>query len=421
MDMKSRKQYLRELQREYLKSSKEEKKQLLNEAEKRTGLSRNHIISILSPKTNWDKKKRAKTTRSRQYGSDLTIHLVKLWEIFDYPCGQRLKPLIRAELPRLRGFGEILVSDEQAVKLVKMCSRTIDSLLAHEKETRLLKEKYKTKRTSLLYQQIPTKLSDEWDREIVGQIQIDAVEHCGQSAAGQYANTISHTDVSAHWWEGEAIMGKAQGRTLDAIKNARARFPFNWREIHPDNGTSFINYFIYDYSRLENLEFSRSRPYEKNDNCFVEQKNSQNVRKVFGHLRYDTEKELSILNDLYRNELRLYKNFFQPVLRLEIKTRSKGHIYRKHQLAKTPYQWLLDSPDVSTEVKEKLTNTYNSLNPAQLKITIDAKLAILLKIYEAKHLTMAEMEQKEELKRKEVKLRFSNCTTTPVHLDKQIA
>lgn len=421
MDMNSRKQYLKSLQKEYLKVSKSKKASLLDEAEKRTGLSRNHITSTLSPKTNWNKEKRAAATRSRKYGSDLIIHLVNLWDIFDRPCGQRLKPLINDELSRLRDFGEILVSDEQAEKLIKMCPKTIDSLLAHEKETRLLKEKYKTKRTSLLYQQIPTnKMSDEWNREIVGQIQIDAVEHCGQTAAGQYANTIAHTDVSAHWWEGEAVMGKAQERTLVAIRAARSRFPFDWSEIHPDNGTSFINYFVYDYSKEENLEFSRSRPYEKNDNCFVEQKNSQNVRKVVGHLRYDTEEELAILNGLYRNELRLYKNFFQPVLRLEIKTRTRGHIYRKHQEAKTPYRWLIDSPDIPVEVKEKLTATYNTLNPAQLKRTIDVKLANLLKVYEAKQHVVAETLGEKEPERKKTIPSFSNYPTTPVCLGQLI-
>ncbi|MDD3481236.1 MAG: hypothetical protein PHW75_03410 [Patescibacteria group bacterium] len=414
MDMNSRNQYLKTLQKEYLKASKSGKTNLLNEAVKRTGLDRDHVIKKLSPRTNWNKKKRAPTTRSRQYGSDLIIHLVKLWDIFDNPCEQRLKPLIEKELPRLRSFREIAVTDDQATKLIKMCPSTIDSFLSREKGARILKEKYQKKRNPLLYQQIPTKMSDQWDRDIVGQIQIDGVEHCGQSASGQYANTISHTDISSHWWEGEAVMGKAQGRTLDAIKAVRARFPFDWKEIHPDNGTSFINYFIYDYSKVEELEFSRSRPYEKNDNCFVEQKNSQNVRKVVGHLRYDTEEELAILNDLYRNELRLYKNFFQPVLRLETKTRSKGHIYRKHQEAKTPYQWLIDSPDVPIEVKEELTAVYNILNPAQLKRSIDLKLANLLRVYEAKHQIAIEKVEEREPKRKEATVSFSNYPTTPV-------
>ena len=269
MNMESRKQYLKEIQKEYLKASKRTKTSLLREAEKRTGLNRKYIVRKLSAKTNWEKSPKAKPTRSREYTSDLTIHLVKLWDIFDNPCGQRLKPLIDEEIQRLRDFGEINLSDEQASKLKKMCPKTIDNLLTHEKEYRIVRDSYKKKKHSLLYRQIPTKMSDEWDRTLIGQIQIDAVEHCGQTASGQYINTISHTDISSHWWEGEATIGKGKARTLEAIKRARERFPFELIEIHPDNGTSFINYFIYDYTKEEGIDFSRCRAYKNNDNCFV--------------------------------------------------------------------------------------------------------------------------------------------------------
>ena len=366
MDMNSTKQYLQELQKEYLGASKKQKGLLLDEAQRRAGQNREYLTDRLSAKTNWNKI-RKNTVRKNQYTADLILPLVKLWDIFDHPCGQRFKTSISDELERLREFGEIDISDEQAQKLLEMCPKTIDTLLSHEKEVRHLREKYNKKKNPLLYQIIPTKLSDEWDRNLLGQIQIDGVEHCGATTAGEYANTISHTDISSHWWEGEAVMGKGKGRTLTAIKLARSRFPINWKEIHPDNGTSFINYFVYDYANENKLEFSRSRPNQKNDNCFVEQKNSQNVRKVVGHVRYDSPREIGILNDLYRNELRLYKNFFQPVMRLEAKVRDKGHIYRKYQKAKTPYRHLMDSKETPAHIKEKLEKIYRTLNPAELK------------------------------------------------------
>ena len=412
MDMNSKKQYLQDLQKEYLKSGKKEKSQLLDEAVKRTGQNRNYLVRRLSAGTVWVKPKRAAASRSRQYGSDLLLPLVKLWDIFDKPCGQRLRSSIANELPRLRLFGELRVTDQQAEKLLKMSARTIDKLLIHEKSVRLLNEKYQKKRNPLLYQQIPTKMSDSWDRTVLGQIQIDAVEHCGQTTAGQYLNTISHTDISSHWWEGEAVSGKGQYRTLEAIKSARSRFPIIWIEIHPDNGTSFINHYVYDYAMAEELEFSRSRPYQKNDNCFVEQKNSQNVRKVVGHVRYDTEDEQGILNSLYHNELRLYKNFFQPVLRLESKERDKGHIRRKYQEAKTPYRWLMDSQETPPAAKNKLEAEYNTLNPADLKRRIYIKLKQLAKVYQAKHQQTEEILQLETVPT----LTFSNCRTTPVGL-----
>ena len=406
MNMNSTKQYLQELQKEYLGASKKQKGLLLDEAQKRTGRNRKYLTERLSAKTNWNKQ-RKKTVKENQYGSDLILPLVRLWDIFDQPCGQRLKEAINNELERLREFGEINISDNQANDLLRMCPRTIDSLLIHEKEVRHLKEKYNQNKSPLLYQKIPTKLSDEWDRNLLGQIQIDAVEHCGQTTAGEYANTISLTDISSHWFEAVAVMGKGKARTLGAIKLARSRFPIAWQEIHPDNGTSFINYFIYDYANESKLEFSRSRPYKKNDNCFVEQKNSQNVRKVVGHVRYDTQREIKILNDLYQNELRLYKNFFQPVMRLETKIRDKGHIYRKYQKAKTPYQWLMDSKETPIEMKEKLEKIYKTLNPAELKRKIEFKLNLLAKTYEIKQ---AENKQNQTLENLAT-VRFSNCPT----------
>jgi len=333
--MHSRKQYLKEVQKDYLKAGKKEKIKLLNEAQKRTDLNRKYLTRRLSAKTRWESLGR-RLARPPEYGRDLIAPLVKTWDIFDCPCGQRLAPLLKTELDRLRQMSEITLTDCQTAKLKTMCPKTIDTLLAHEKEVRHLNLKYQKKNNPLLYQKIPTKMSHEWDRETFGQIQIDAVEHCGQTTAGEYLNTITHTDIASHWWESEAVMGKGQQRTFQAIKNCRELFPIGWNEIHPDNGSSFINYFLYDFTKEEKLEFSRSRPNRKNDNCFVEQKNSQNIRKHVGHVRYDTKKEQEVLNDLYRNELRLYKNFFQPVMRLETKERLKGHIYRKYQKAKTP-------------------------------------------------------------------------------------
>jgi hypothetical protein len=277
-----------------------------------------------------------------------------------------------------------VVDNQTARLLTEIGPATIDRMLGHEKQARMLNRRSQAKKHPLLYQKIPTKMSSEWDREKPGQIQIDGVEHCGQSAVGEFLSTISHTDIAFGWWEGEAVMGLGQYRTLTGIKTAQARFPVAWVEIHPDNGTSFINHHLDAYAEAENLEFSRSRPYKKNDNCWVEQKNSTHVRQVVGYLRFDTPTEQAILNDLYRNELHLYKNFFQPVMKLLVKEREKGHIRRKYDKPQTPYQRILASGQVPDEAKKALTKTYNQLNPAELKRRIDAKLKLLHKTYEAK-------------------------------------
>ena len=175
-------------------------------------------------------------------------------------------------------------------------------------------------------------------------------------------------------------MGRGQARTLSAIKSIRARFPFPWVEVHPDNGSEFLNWHLWEYTQEENIIFSRSRPNKKNDNCFIEQKNRTHVREIVGHLRYDTIKEQEIIDDLYQNELRLYKNFFQPIIKLISKERISGHIKRKYDTAKTPYHRALESKDIPENVKDELRKIYESLNPAELKRSIDKKLKNLYQI-----------------------------------------
>ncbi len=412
MDMHSKKQYLQALQKEYLGSCKKKRGQLLSEAEKRTGLVRNYLVQKLSVKTRWENKTGKRMARSPEYGADLIAPLVQIWDIFDEPCGQRLAPLLKDEVERLRKLGELFVSDQQAKQLKEISAKTIDRLLEHEKATRMIEAKYSKNKTPLLYGKIPTKMSDEWDLEVLGQIQIDGVEHCGQSTAGEYLNTVSTTDIRSQWWEGEVVLGKGQQRTLGALKTIRKRCPFKWREIHPDNSSSFINYFLYGYAQKEKLEFSRSRPYKKNDNCFVEQKNSRNVRRHVGHVRYDTAREQAILNDLYHNELRLFKNFFQPVMRLKLKERYKGHIHRKYQEAKTPYRYLMNDPNVSCEIKSKLKTIYENLNPAKLHRSIEAKLKLLAKVYQIKYQRATEMGEEKN----HATVRFSFDPTTAFRL-----
>ncbi len=385
MDMSSRNQYLKELRREYLKvNSRKEKGKLLDEAKKRTGLERKYLIKKLRPKSNLDKLSSERKRRKQYYNNQVKAALVRCWQIFDYPCGQRLAPLLKTETERLRNLGELVCSDEVAGKLKTISFRTIDEKLKHQKEIERQKRQYHKKIHPLLYQKIPVKISDEQDRTKSGNMQIDLVEHCGASAAGEYINSLSATDISFGWWEGEAVRGRSQERTQAAINQTRKRCPFLWQEIHSDNDTTFINWHLFRYCQKGKIGFSRSRPYKKNDNCLVEQKNWTHVKKFVGYLRYDTENELGILNDLYRNELRLYKNFFQPVMKLKSKMRIGGKIHRRYDQAVTPYQRIMASEEISEQKKSELKKTYDSLNPALLKREIEKKLDLLYLTYKQK-------------------------------------
>jgi hypothetical protein len=213
---------------------------------------------------------------------------------------------------------------------------------------------------------------------------MDLVLHCGATTAGEYAHSLSALEIGSAWWEGEAVMGRAQSRVFEALKKIRARAPFSWRGIDSDNDNAFINDQLYRYTEKEGLAFTRSRPYRKNDNAYIEQKNFTHVRRPLGYLRYDTPEELGLINDLYRNELRLYKNFFQPVMRLEGKERVEGKIRRRYARPKTPYRILRESGQLTPEALKILDDLYRSLNPADLKRRIDKKLNKLFTLYEKK-------------------------------------
>jgi hypothetical protein len=367
----------------------------LNEAEKRTGLVRKYLIRKLRPKSNLDNKKENRKKRKLIYDGFFRVALAQVWEILDYPCGQRMISSLKETdiVDKLRKLGELDCSDEVAEKLKIVGSSTIDQKLKHQKEVlRQLQKKGQNKQASLLLKKIPIKIHGDLDNQQIGNLEIDYVEHCGSSAAGEFVCTIDSTDIASGWEEWEAVMGRGQFPTKEGLDRARNRSPFSWLEIHSDSDKGFVNAHLVKYSEETNLGFSRSRPYKKNDNCYVEQKNWFSVRKRFGYLRYDTLKERDLLNDLYRNELRLYKNFFLPRMKLKEKVRVGSKIHRKYYPAKTPYQYLMESNQISSVKKKELKKIYLSLNPAQLKRTIEVKLNNLYKIYQQKKQGSSEVE-----------------------------
>ena len=387
MNMKSRNQYLHTLiiqNAGYHLKTKKEKSLLLDEYCRVTGQHRGAVSRKIRTGTYIHSLRKetgqVKRHRSSPYSHEVTSYLISLWEIFDRPCGQRLKPIIRSELDRLRRFKEFTFSNAIADTLKNISARTIDAKLKHHKEKERLQRKYIPHLHPLLYQKIPVKLSSEQGRGIGDTIQIDLVEHCGQSAGGIFLSTLSVTDTGSGWWEAEPVMGKSAWNITQGVGRIQYRFPFPWKEIHSDNGSEFINELMWRFAQRNKLAFSRSRPYMKNDNCFVEQKNGTHVRKVVGYHRYDTKAEQEILQSLYRNELRWYKNFFQPIIPLISKERIGGHIKRKYGQPKTPYQRLMESEVISTQEKQKLKALYESLNPAQLKRSIEEKQNMLYRI-----------------------------------------
>ena len=378
VDRHARNEYLRDLREEYHLARKKQKTELLDEAGKRSGLSRKVLIRKLRDPARLVTKRRTQPRR-RRYDAAVRSALAELWELFDYPCGQRLAPLLREQVPRLRARGEWFCPEEVAAKLLTISPKTIDRLLAKERQRRRLPRYRQTPQRRLLLAQIPIKVASDWDRTQVGNLQFDYVAHCGQSTAGSYLWTISMVDIATGWWEGEVIPDRTQSATRSALDRIRKRLPFRLRELHPDNDSAILNQLLLDYCRHNQIALSRSRPLKKNDNCWVEQKNRTHVRQVLGYHRLSGELQRRLVADLYRAWTQ-WRNFFQPVMRRAEKTRIGSKVHRRYDQTATPYQRLLDSGQLSQEARQNLQRQYQTLSPKKLMQIVQEKQQQLFRI-----------------------------------------
>ena len=251
-------------------------------------------------------------------------------------------------------------------KLLRMSSATIDRALAPERGRLKVKGRSGTKPGSILRRQIPIRTFAQWDDARPGFCEADLVAHDGGSPYGESCQTLDVTCVATGWTEPKALKNKAQRWVHEAVDEIREALPFPLLGLDSDNGAEFINLQLFRYCEERGITFTRSRPYRKNDNCFVEQKNWPVVRQQVGYARYDNPEELEALRDLYR-VLRLYVNFFQPQMKLLSKTRRGAKVTKRFDRARTPYQRVLESPYVDGEAKDRLRTNYLDLNPAQLK------------------------------------------------------
>jgi len=396
LNMRHKKEITAEVQARYKKAKKKQKKIILDEFVALTGYNRNYASRVLrlyygkqigsigsgKRKIRYviGKDKRKKRDRKRFYGDDVTNILKKIWAILDMPCGKRLAPFLPEIILKLEAFGEIEMKSDTKQKLLSISASTIDRLLKPIKEKlRIGKGRSFTKPGTLFKHQIPIKTFSEWDDSAPGYLEADLVGHDGGNMQGEFCFSINFVDVATCWDEPVAIKNKAQKWVTDATDTARGRLPFEMLGIDSDNGSEFINNHFFKYCKDHKITFTRSRPYKKNDSCYVEQKNYCVVRRAVGYLRYDTDEELLTLNDLY-GCLRLYINFFIPVRKCLSKTRTGSKIKKNYDEAKTPYRRVLECGIIDDKIKAKLRKQYDGLNPAELKRKITSLQDKLLKL-----------------------------------------
>jgi hypothetical protein len=315
-------------------------------------------------------KKLPRPGRGPTYDEQTVKVLVQVWRIMDYICGKRLAPVLGEMVERLLRHNELRCDAATRKKLARMSAATIDRLLRPERQKYQLKGRSHTRPGTLLKHQIPMRTFSDWDEQQPGFLEIDLVGHDGGVIDSLHAFTLNATDIASGWNSSAALQNKAQVWTLAGVQKIRAKLPFPLLGIDSDNGSEFINQTLYDFCQEHKITFTRSRPYRKNDSCFVEQKNYSVVRRAVGYQRCETDEQLQLLNQLYE-PLDLYTNFFQPSMKLKSKERHGARVKKKYDKARTPYQRLLDSSFIKAETKQQLRARYHALNPAQLKRQIE--------------------------------------------------
>jgi len=383
--MKEKQAVTKQLALKYKKATKKEKGQILDSVIALTGYNRSYAARVLrdrgKPKVlgkvrngkqtitlveDERTKRKKRRTRPRRYDNEVFVRLAKIWIICDGICGKRLAPYLPEIIPVLERWGELKLTDEVREKLLSISEATIDRLLAPVRKRYQLRARSGTKPGTLLKHQIPIRTFSEWNEKRPGFVEIDLVGHDGGNSRGDYIQTLDVTDVCTGWTETRAVKNKAQVWVFGGLTAIMERMPFKILGIDSDNGREFINDHLVRFCDKKKITFTRSRPYRKNDNCFVEQKNYSVVRKTVGYARYDTDEELNVLNELY-DSLRLYTNFFQPVMKLIKKTRVGSKVRKEYDRARTPFRRVLESPFISEQAKEKLNQEYVTLNPVKLK------------------------------------------------------
>jgi len=382
MTLPERRKYLKMQQKRYERADKAEQTKLLNEMQVITGLHRKTLIRLM--KSDLERKKRQKQ-RGKEYGVEVDDALRVIAKSYDYICAERMTPNLVKRAKELAAHAELELRAELQEQLEKISVSTVKRHMRRmqQDEPRLRRRRPSTR--NAVAGQIPMRRI-AWNEPQPGHFEVDLVHHSGPVTDGQYVHTIQMIDVTTGWSERVAILGRSHLVMKDGCQRIMQRLPFKVLEFHPDNGGEFLNQPLLSFWKdaVPALDFSRSRPYQKNDNRFVEQKNDSLVRAYFGHERFDTVAQTKLMNEIY-DLMWLYYNFCQPVLRLKAKTYLEiegqpRQVKREYDTPLTPFERLCATGVLSPERKEQLTQLRDHTNPLKLRNQIYSLLDRLLSL-----------------------------------------
>lgn len=361
--MSSKRELLATLGPRYQKASGVQKEEILNQLVDTTGYHRKYAIYLLNhpPAAPSDKRRR----RSRVYRDCVLEPLIFLWRASNGVCSKRLVPFIHQTLPVLEHFGEITLDPPVRELLLSLSPATADRLLKKERSRSGLRGLGTTKPGVLLKHQIPVRTFADWDDAKPGFLEADLVAHCGQSSRGEFLHSLVLTDVCTGWTECFALLNKGQHCVTQGMEAALLRLPFPLLGLDCDNGAEFINHNLLRFCEQRSITFTRCRPYRKNDQCHIEQKNWSIVRSLVGYDRYEGAGACQRLAAVHAVSS-LYVNYFQPSMKLVSKERDGAKVKKRYDPAKTPYYRLLEDERLEEAVKERLKQQYAPLNPLTL-------------------------------------------------------
>lgn len=377
MSQTSKRELVAEVRARYTLGNRTVKRQILDELVATTGYHRKYAIWLLNhPPTRAARKRRASQTK---YTGSVRAALEQVWRAANGICAKRLVPVLPQYVEALERHGELKLDAATRQLLLTLSPATADRLLAQARRGVRPHGLATTKPGTLLKHSIPIRTFSQWDDAQPGFVEVDLVAHCGATTRGEYLNSLDMIDVKTRWVELAALINRSQATVRAALADCRRRLPYALLGLDSDNGSEFINNDLKRYCEQAHITFTRCRPYKKNDQAYVEQKNWTAVRQVVGYDRFEGPAACAALTALYL-PLRLYLNFFQPVMVLVEKHRDGAKVTKRYDHAKTPYQRVLDSPDVAEEVKMRLRTIYPALNPAALLRQIAARQQALWKL-----------------------------------------
>jgi len=381
MSPRSKREYREAVHLRYKNATRHEKTAILDEFCATCGCHRKHAIRVLKRFKRFTKPKAKRRGKPTTYQNEaIGKPLKEIWLAANLPCSKRLKAILPIWLPGyVQLFGQLLPDVTNA--LLRISPPTIDRLLKPIRIHYTKRGRSTTKPGTLLRKQIPIK-TNQWDESRPGFLEADTVAHCGESTSGMYVNTINFVDIATGWTEQRAVWGKGETAVLEQIKNIEKTIPFPILGFDCDNGGEFLNYHLLRHftERKQPVHFTRSRAYHKDDNAHIEQKNWTHIRQWLGYDRLDNPKAVSLLNNFYTKEWRLFHNFFCPSVKLIAKERIGSKTIKHHDLPKTSYQRIMDSPHINESVKLSLSKQLENLNPFMLRKTMDKKLKIIFSI-----------------------------------------